>query len=522
VVACALFIVVLVLGVVWYRWAHAPVALVISKETTFVTEPLRADGTVDYLGALNRRNREGVTPENNGAVLFWQAMGPGEIESQHRQEFFRQLGISPLAEEGEYFVPLDKFVRRNGEPKAIAKAPGDPPDASKEDDTKQLSVAMITPWSSKDYPVLAEWLTGNEKPMSLLAEASRRPRWFNPLIPEGAMVIGALLPSNMRSRDIARAFVARAMLRVESGQLDEAWQDLLTCHRLARLCAQGPTLIDGLVGLVVEGLACDGDQALLQYAALSKDQLQQFRNDLNQLGRMPGMSDKIDWAERFFFLDSALTISRDGPDAAEKMLKDIRADRWSVPDVATLATIDWNIVLRDGNRRYDRVVAAYRLSLRTQRRNVLRQIDEEFEASARLEGNVGKLVWSMLSDPQRAASERCSHILSAIVMPPTLTPLMAEERGEMRFELVKLGFALAAFRGEHDSFPEKLAELVPKYLAEVPDDIFSDAGLHYERLEEGHLLYSVGANGKVDGGREDYEQGWDDIVFRIPAEVKAD
>jgi hypothetical protein len=38
----------------------------ISKETTFITEPLDKDGYPDYAAALNARLSKGVTPENNG------------------------------------------------------------------------------------------------------------------------------------------------------------------------------------------------------------------------------------------------------------------------------------------------------------------------------------------------------------------------------------------------------------------------------------------------------------------------
>src|SRR5271163_71889 len=55
------------------------VAVTISKETTFITAPLRKDGYVNYVAALNQRFGAGVTPENNAAVPFLKAMGPGEI-----------------------------------------------------------------------------------------------------------------------------------------------------------------------------------------------------------------------------------------------------------------------------------------------------------------------------------------------------------------------------------------------------------------------------------------------------------
>ena len=86
------------------------VLVTISKETTYITEPLRKDGYVDYVAALDQRFRRGVTPENNAAVLFWQAMGPREINPQHRDEYFKMLGIPPLPEKGDYYVPLDEYA----------------------------------------------------------------------------------------------------------------------------------------------------------------------------------------------------------------------------------------------------------------------------------------------------------------------------------------------------------------------------------------------------------------------------
>ena len=71
----------------------------------------------------------------------------------------------------------------------------------------------------------------------------------------------------------------------------------------------------------------------------------------------------------------------------------------------------------------------------------------------------------------------------------------------MRFELTKLAFALAEYRARHGSYPAKLADLVPKYVAAVPQDIFSGGALHYTLQGDGYLLYSVGPNGKDDGGR---------------------
>jgi hypothetical protein len=48
--------------------------ITISRETTFVTGPLRPDGSVDYLAAINERYSKGVTPDNNAAVPLLQVL----------------------------------------------------------------------------------------------------------------------------------------------------------------------------------------------------------------------------------------------------------------------------------------------------------------------------------------------------------------------------------------------------------------------------------------------------------------
>ena len=151
----------------------------ISKATTYITEPLRKDGCVDYVAALNQRFSRGVTPENNAAVLFWKAVGPGEISAEYRERYFQMLGIPRLPEKGDYFVNHDDYVARQ---KNGTKPPDAKPEAGTQDSTwDQLKLATKRPWSQKEFPVLAEWLAANEKPLALAVEASKRPRRYDPL-----------------------------------------------------------------------------------------------------------------------------------------------------------------------------------------------------------------------------------------------------------------------------------------------------------------------------------------------------
>ncbi len=57
----------------------------------------------------------------------------------------------------------------------------------------------------------------------------------------------------------------------------------------------------------------------------------------------------------------------------------------------------------------------------------------------------------------------------------------------------------------------------PKYLAELPGDVFSAKAMIYKPTAAGYLLYSVGVNGKDDGGQLISEEPrGDDLRVRIP------
>src|SRR5437763_2519971 len=85
----------------------------VGKDTTLVTEPVRKDGRIDYVAAVNERLRQGVTPETNSNVLLWKAFGPRPEGSLMPPEFFQWLGVPSPPEKGEYFVRLYRYVTGN-------------------------------------------------------------------------------------------------------------------------------------------------------------------------------------------------------------------------------------------------------------------------------------------------------------------------------------------------------------------------------------------------------------------------
>ena len=76
------------------------------------------------------------------------------------------------------------------------------------------------------------------------------------------------------------------------------------------------------------------------------------------------------------------------------------------------------------------------------------------------------------------------------------------------------GIAVERFRIRNGKLPQSLQELVPEFLPKVPDDPYNGGPLRYVIEEKGYVVYSVGRDGKDDGGKGRSTRG-PDLVFRV-------
>ena len=73
-------------------------------------------------------------------------------------------------------------------------------------------------------------------------------------------------------------------------------------------------------------------------------------------------------------------------------------------------------------------------------------------------------------------------------------------RAEAELDLMMVELALRRCFLDIGSYPRTLNDLSEKYLKAIPKDPFSNKGFVYRLQNTGYLLYSVGPNGKDDGG----------------------
>jgi hypothetical protein len=494
------------------RWNAAK--LKVAPQTTGAAVPLRPDGYPDYLAALNERMSQGVTPENNAAVLLVRAMGTQELPPELRGEFLKRMGLPPSLEPPS-FAAWEKYAKRIPE-SSITTTVGSQADPF-EQLLELIDRGIERPWRTDELPQLAKWLDDSAAGLEMIVAASKRPRYYTPLLSldDPPMMVSALLPHLNDARQAAMALIARAMLRLGEKQYQAAWDDLMACRRLGLLIRQGPTLVESLVGNAIEELAIAGQVEFLAAAEMTTDEWASMQAEVEKLPPPSPLADKFDFFERFAWLDLILAIAEHGPKALQGM------SGGNLDNALTqivLRGVDWNVPLVMANEWMDRVVAVAGIE-----DPKLRAIAAE-KLEADILGMVaeGKDPWDIARAvlSREVASEKVGQIVMSLLFPAIRAVLHSHDRLQTRVELLRVGLALARFKAKTGDYPEQLAELAPDFLATVPADAFAGTPFVYKKTTNGFYLYSIG-NNQIDEQGRSYDQKADDLAIEIPRPPRA-
>jgi hypothetical protein len=457
-------------------------------DTTRIVGPLLGNGSIDYLTAIEKYYEDGVTPQNNSAVLILQALGRKALPpSQPTDGITERMGMPHLPEQGDYYVTYEDFCKQHGAP--IEADPTDP----------QIQIVF----SPTVGVQTKQWIEANTKSLSLMAEASKRSRYFIPF--NGGyhyeLAVSVPLPFLGFLREMHRAFLTRAMVRIGQGDFDGFQEDVMTVHRLARLLAQAPTLVERLSGgaLALEISACKVERAVAASGRLSSAQTRKMASELAAMGDLHSIDDAVNITERYISLDLLQWLAKSSPTRSGELINSIGSHPFiNPPQAFWLIPVPYEDSMRATNHYNDGIVAVLRLPTYPQRIGQLRLWEQQIVDADR--HPLGKFI-------------------TANWMAPELMPSLvrADERFEisrMERRLSQIALGLAAYKAEHGEYPASLDALVPSCFAAVPNDVFSEKPVIYAPTEKGYVLYSVGPNMTDDGGKS--QKSADDIVASNP------
>ena len=87
---------------------------------------------------------------------------------------------------------------------------------------------------------------------------------------------------------------------------------------------------------------------------------------------------------------------------------------------------------------------------------------------------------------------------------------VAEACGIARLRNALTAIGIESYRLANGRLPERLNEIAPDFLLTIPVDPFTGRPLSYRKLAKGYVVYSVGEDGKDDGGDDKR-----DITFTV-------
>ncbi|MGH7130495.1 MAG: hypothetical protein ACREJO_00910 [Phycisphaerales bacterium] len=311
--------------------------------------------------------------------------------------------------------------------------------------------------------------TGVFDDMNQLA-ATPRAVWM-PLSNAGVAASLTPMPELSSVRALARINGLRMHLAWKAGDVAEFERALEGNRALARFCATHPTIIGQLVGVAIEALT----------AAVVRDVLAEHP-DVKWL-------DAIDAATARQRLD----VPRDYALRGERLLvMDTLAWTFSDPGRVSGAALRRSLGLSPLEGR----VGSY-----TANRDVLAaQFDRLEKAAVQNRWERGEVV--------EGSGRESGLILVAILMPALGRAMHGFDMAEMERDGLAAMTALERFRLRTGGYPERLEELMGREIKSLPIDPWSGRALGYRRIDpagdeqgRGYLLWSVGGDGKDNGGK---------------------
>jgi hypothetical protein len=273
-------------------------------------------------------------------------------------------------------------------------------------------------------------------------------------------------------RASARNLEFEAIIQAEHGERDAAVQTLSDSIRFAHTISGEPLLISQLIRFACCALNINGLERVLNRITMTDDQLRRLSIEIRG-GEDPQALGRAFAGERCFQADFSVRAF------------EMTRDRWAVMGrKPPLAEMLW--------LRFCSVSGLLQLRLI----HYLDTTDKCIKAAqspfpSRLESFRALDIKTKNRDHYRdilAREARCIALLR------TAQTALGMER----------------YRLAHGKLSDSLADLAPAYLAAVPIDPFDGQPLRYKKLAKGYVVYSVGEDGKDDGGDEKK-----DITFTV-------
>jgi hypothetical protein len=327
----------------------------------------------------------------------------------------------------------------------------------------------VRKWLEANRPFMEIWRKGTAKPDAQYQQA-------------GEYHAATLLNEVYDAREFARLVRLESSRLLLDGHPDAAWSWLQTSFRMSRQIGRHGSMIERLIGIGAHAITAE---AIVKWANDSQVTTPLLKQAIREL--------RVEQQRAPLFAESVKV----------EYLSDIATWR-SMPD----GPLDSAYLAITGESEINERILRHLFAEWLARANELDQ--------KRLGIHDGAAASSTRRRPTTSELNAYIHesAMMALQVPSMSQAFVAVRREAARDRVLLSVLALELFARERGHYPDKLDELVPDVLLEVPEDTHAPpkTPLRYRRDGDEALIYSIGENGLDDGGMFEKVE---DIGYRI-------
>lgn len=308
------------------------------------------------------------------------------------------------------------------------------------------------------------------------------------------------LPNYISAQDLGKVMTFIAIDKCQQGQCKDGLLLFLDTWRFGQDVGGQGWLISAMVGVVLEQIAVRNFGPYLQPEDLTPAEYQQALAEIRTLLKTNPSYIYSFLNEAGMMMQMALQLVKQGSGAM-----DLLGEQTGVFSMAK-----WGGYLF----MLPQILDAYRIS------------SEQLADWQKLDALDYPRLHQRLTDGQELWMQTASdNILTSIAMPNFGGAISRLVIADATLKGFYHYLALMAYFRQQGHYPERLSQLVPQFIPELPKDPFTGNDFHYKRLaDDDFRLYSVGEDHKDDGGKGVYFHTGcktnKDIVFS-PSQPKA-
>lgn len=318
---------------------------------------------------------------------------------------------------------------------------------------------------------LDKWFDRSDEAFAQLREAGQRSKVVWP--GDYSSPMNSPMPNFVAIRTLAQVLVSRAKVHLVIGDSKSALEDLDALAVVMKsLEARPATIVTVMIQVAVAGLYTATVEEGLRHNLWRENELTEVIPRLREINLLPATALGVR-VERTAVLRHLTALAQRRTDPLyQETTRLFGWKDWTVERlVLNFSPAHW---IRRNQADYAMLVQSYLDGINLSTRTI------DLEQMERAKTEITKL----------NSGWRAKTAILAYVLPDLSKVFITVARGQTSADRLGVACALELYKRKNQRYPRELGELVPEYLSNIPNDIYTGKPMNYARRERGYELMS--------------------------------